>query len=125
MLHNPYFWLGELGLVLTFVSCLTLMYRLRHQHWLTTIVPIWAVLIFTLCMLVRPVIINIDHTIPPLPYLYRFAVGVLMASRTWHYLRGEGKTTDAKELTMAHRILAWASIVGTLALILIGLKLKR
>lgn len=120
MLTNPFFWLGEIGLILSIISCVLLLHRFRDQH-LIVIIPLWFVLIMSLAMLVRPAIYTLQHAIPAAPYLYRLAVGLLMASRAWYWR----KESDAKEILTANRILRWGSVAGGLFLAYLAYKLRR
>lgn len=120
LLLNPYFWLGELGLLLTIVSCLVLWYRFRHESRFI-IVPIWFLLVMSLDMFVRPAIYTTHHTIPPDPYLYRLAVGILVASRAWVWRR----MSDSKELIALDKIAKWGSITLALAFAYIIYRIRQ
>ena len=120
MYHNPYFWLGEVGLILTAISSAMFLHRFRGESWLQ-ILPFFFSLISALHMLVRPAIYNMDHTIPAAPYLFRLAVGLVFASRAFVW---RNKSLSADKLMM-DRIWKVLAIVAGLFLFYLGFRLKN
>jgi hypothetical protein len=120
MLANPYFWLGELGLFLSIVSCAVLLHRSRHGSWYE-IIPLFLALIFSLAILVQPAIWTLKHTIPAIPYLYRLAVGLVLASRVWT-IRIKSKPTEILEMD---RVMKWSSITLTLLVAYIVYRIRH
>lgn len=117
---NVYFWLGEIGLSLGIISCAVLMYRFRTEKY-GVILPFWFALLMQLVMLTRPAIYTLHHAIPMEPYLYRFAMGLLIASRAFVW-RSMSLLRDRQVMDKMVRYLV---IAGTLFLLFLGYRLKN
>lgn len=126
MLNNPFFWLGEVGLLTIIASCFVLIHRLRHQPRIA-VVPLLFVLIMALRILVHPVIRPDMHALPADSYLFRFALGLVFATRTWFYQHVTTGITNPDELTdirVGNKIIKYASIGGGVFLAWLFYKLR-
>ena len=125
-LQNPYFWAGELGLFLCLVSGIVLLYRFRHDGPVS-IAPVFFAVIMTLSLLVHPVIrADVGHGAPSVAYLYRLALGVLVASLTWRYTFSTIlKAALPEEIRQTRNVLKWAAVAGTMFVSLVIWKLKN
>jgi hypothetical protein len=123
-LRNPYFWAGELGLFLLLVSTIVLLYRFRHDGWLA-VVPVFIGIIMTLRMLVHPVIIVASTPAPNDAYLFRLALGVLVASLTWKFSWGPIRESLPEELRTTRSVLKYATIGGSVLIAGIIWKLRH
>ncbi|MCX6216490.1 hypothetical protein [Spirosoma sp.] len=121
MLHNPLFWLAQIGLVLCLISAAILVFRLRHRTRLLT-VPIWLLAFSAMMLLVHPV-----RFAPPssIYYLLELLMGLLMSVAAWHLSWKGPKPGTPGEQLVTKNIVHWGILAGGVALSYIFFKLKQ
>lgn len=125
MPNDPFFWLGIIGLILTILSGLVLLYQLRrHNFWL--VLPIWLVVVMASSLLVHPMRSSIiDQTVPHSAYLFRVAVGVCFTVRAWYWNHQADPPNTPRENKMIRNILRYGVMAATIFVSYLAYKLRN
>ncbi|GAB3956735.1 hypothetical protein GCM10028805_47530 [Spirosoma harenae] len=122
LLHNSAFWLSEVGLMLTFISCTLLAYRFRQNS--LVMIPLWIVTIATIMLFVHPLqyaaILG-----SPLYSALIFLISLSTGGAGWYYSwLGKQPGTSQEQLT-SQKVFTWSAVFSGLLLSYVIWKLKQ
>lgn len=122
LLHNPFFWLGQLGLILIMLSAALLTYRLRSKTRLLT-GPIWLLAFLTLSILVNPA--KYALTMPTVWFLFELSIGLVITGVTWFMIYAKRNQMTPAEKQVSKNIVKWGATGSLLLLSYLIWKVKQ
>ncbi len=127
---NPFFWLGEIGLVLAIIFSYGLIEITKSQYdepgksrpiYFT--LPIWGFMITAVFLAINPLIRPEMDSIPAAAFLHRFTGGCMVTGAFFYFRYGYGLALSADAVKFFNRLLLISALTGTLVLALVGFRL--
>ncbi|GAB3958157.1 hypothetical protein GCM10028805_51940 [Spirosoma harenae] len=122
LLHNPFFWISELGLILTFLSCTLLAYRFRQNPLL--MIPLWLLTTGTISLFVHP-LLYASYLGNPLYSLLIFLIGGSFSYTGWRYSWLGKNPGSAQEQLTSQKVFTWSAVFSGLLVSYVIWKLKQ